>query len=117
MPSDVIFVYGTLRSEFTNEYALLLRASADYLGSATVRGSIYRIAHYPAYREDPDGVVTGELYRLRDAETMFARLDAYEGEEFERVLTSSGWWIYRSRIVPPEESGIVSGDFLKPSAA
>lgn len=117
MPTDLIFVYGTLRSGFSNPYAELLRASADYLGPANIQGSLYRVAHYPAYREEPEGTVTGELYRLRDPEATLARLDEYEDDEFERVLTSRGWWIYRYRFPLPEESRIVSGDFLKPTAA
>lgn len=114
MPSDVIFVYGTLRSEFSGEYALLLRANAEFLGKATVSGSIYRVAHYPAFREEPAGVVYGEVYRLRDA-SILGRLDDYEGEEFERVRIG-GWWIYRYVGEVSEERRIESGDFLKASA-
>jgi gamma-glutamylcyclotransferase (GGCT)/AIG2-like uncharacterized protein YtfP len=121
VPADVIFVYGTLRSEFSGEYALLLRANAEFLGPATVRGSIYRVAHYPGYREEPDGVVYGEIYRLRepkqgDIEKILARLDDYEGEEFERMRIGD-WWIYRYVGPVAEERRIESGDFLKPSAA
>jgi gamma-glutamylcyclotransferase (GGCT)/AIG2-like uncharacterized protein YtfP len=117
MPSDLIFVCGTLRSEFSGEYALLLRAAADFLGPATVRGSIFRVNHYPAFREQPDGVVHGELYRLREPERTMAALDEYEGEEFERVLTPEGWWMYRYTTQPAEEQRIVSGDFLHPPPA
>ena len=116
MPADVIFVYGTLRSEFSGEYALLLRASAEFLGPATVRGSIYRVARYPGFREEPDGVVHGEIYRLFDPERTLARLDDYEGDEYERVMLGD-WWIYRYRGELPEERRIVSGDFLKPAAS
>jgi gamma-glutamylcyclotransferase (GGCT)/AIG2-like uncharacterized protein YtfP len=112
MASDVIFVYGTLRSEFENEFAQQLRASAEFLGKATVKGSIYRVAHYPGYRESPAGRVLGELYRLRDGATILARLDEYEGEEYERVMTPEGWWIYRYIAEPRAETRIESGDFL-----
>jgi gamma-glutamylcyclotransferase (GGCT)/AIG2-like uncharacterized protein YtfP len=114
VPADVIFVYGTLRSEFSGEYALLLRAHARFLGKAAVRGSIYRVAHYPAFREEPDGLVRGEIYELRDT-AILARLDDYEGDEFERVRIGE-WWIYRYKGAVSEERRIESGDFLAASA-
>jgi gamma-glutamylcyclotransferase (GGCT)/AIG2-like uncharacterized protein YtfP len=113
VPADVIFVYGTLRSEFSGEYALLLRQNAEFLGPATVRGSIYRVDHYPAFRAEPDGEVHGEIYRV--PQSVLARLDEYEGDEFERVKVGE-WWIYRYIGPVAEENRIESGDFLKPSA-
>jgi len=110
---DLLFVYGTLRSEFDNEYARLLRSEAEFAGKATVRGSIYRVKFFPAYREEPDGEVHGEVYRLRDAATL-AELDEYEGQDFERVKveTSRGEaWIYRYCGAPAAEARIASGDF------
>jgi len=111
---DLLFVYGTLRSEFDNEHARLLRSSAERIGPMTVEGSIYRVDFYPAYRRHPSGQVLGELYRLRDAATTLAALDAYEGEDFERVKTVTPHgeaWIYQYRREPAAETRIVSGDF------
>lgn len=111
---DLLFVYGTLRSQFDNPYAQLLRAQSEFVGSATVRGSIYRVEFYPAYKEEPDGEVHGEVYRLKSS---LAELDDYEGDAFERVkvATSRGEaWIYRYRGAPPAESRIASGDFCAP---
>jgi gamma-glutamylcyclotransferase (GGCT)/AIG2-like uncharacterized protein YtfP len=107
---NLLFVYGTLRSEFNNHYARLLRSQADLVGKASVRGSIYRVEHYPAYRPDPAGEVRGELYRLADPETTLKALDEYEGSDFERVEVN-GWWIYQFNGEPPEPARIVSGDF------
>jgi len=109
-----LFVYGTLRSEFENEYARLLRSQAEFVGKATVPGTIYRVEFYPAYRSGPEGEVHGEVYRLKDAVATLAALDEYEGEGFERmkVETSLGEaWIYRYRGEPPPEARITSGDF------
>lgn len=122
---DLLFVYGTLRSEFNNRYARLLRKEGTLVGRAVVRGSIYRVRHFPGFRPEPDGEVQGELYRLLDPAATLAALDGYEGVEFERVLvkadTSVGpagtsacataAWIYLYRLSPPEQSRIVSGDF------
>jgi gamma-glutamylcyclotransferase (GGCT)/AIG2-like uncharacterized protein YtfP len=110
---DLLFVYGTLRSEFDNRYARLLRKEATLLGRASVPGSIYRIQHYPAFRPRPEGEVQGELYRLDNPEATLAILDEYEGEDFERVLVQ-GAWLYQYKGDPPEDARIASGDFRAP---
>ncbi len=107
---DLLFVYGTLRSEFDNRYAVLLRAGAEPVGAASAPGSIFRIAHYPGYRPEPVGEVRGELYRLHDPEAMLRILDEYEGPEYERVRVDS-YWIYQYRVQPSESARIASGDF------
>src|ERR1700735_5239796 len=110
----MLFVYGTLRSEFDNRYARLLRSQAELVGAATVPGAIYRVRHYPAYRPEPEGKVHGQLYRLTDAEHTLKALDEYEGEDFERVIVEAAQsqaWIYRYAKNPDESSRISSGDF------
>ena len=112
----LLFVYGTLRSEFDNEYARMLRAGSESLGRAAVMGSIFRLGDYPGYRPHPPGEVHGDLYRLTDPERMLAILDAWEGPEFQRIpiRTSIGEdaWIYRFEGEPPPEQLIASGDFF-----
>lgn len=110
---DLLFVYGTLRSEFDNRYARLLRNEATLLRRAAVPGAIYRVEHYPAFRPRPDGEVQGELYRLNTPEVTLAVLDEYEGEAFERVVVK-GAWLYQYKGDPPEEDRIASGDFRAP---
>jgi gamma-glutamylcyclotransferase (GGCT)/AIG2-like uncharacterized protein YtfP len=126
-----LFVYGTLRSEFDNPYARLLRSQAELVGPATVPGSIFRVEHYPAWKSAPAGEVRGELYRLTDPETTLKALDEYEGPDFDRVMVTTEdmcrdesrhgtqecvrhAWIYRYRKEPPESSRIASGDFCAP---
>jgi len=127
---NLLFVYGTLRSEFDNRYARLLRSQAELVRKASVTGSIYRVdgfPNFPAFRPDPAGEVRGELYRLADPETTLKTLDEYEGSEFERVVvrgaqaqvrcaanSEEGAWIYQYGTQPPEHSRIVSGDFCAP---
>lgn len=108
--TDLLFVYGTLRSEFGNRYARLLRSKATPAGKATVRGSIYRVRNFPAFRPEPDGEVHGELYRMAQPEQTLKALDDYEGEEFERIIVN-GAWIYQYKVQPHEDSRIISGDF------
>ena len=107
---DLLFVYGTLRSEFDNRYARLLRKDATLVSKLSVRGSIYRVRHFPAFRPAPDGEVRGELYRLHQPEATLKALDDYEGEQFERVIVNDAW-IYQYRVQPPLDSRIESGDF------
>ncbi|HTA41486.1 MAG TPA: gamma-glutamylcyclotransferase family protein [Bryobacteraceae bacterium] len=107
---DLLFVYGTLRSEFDNRYARLLREDATLIGKSTVRGSIYRVRHFPAFRAGFEGEVRGELYRLHQPEATLKALDDYEGEEFERVIVNHSW-IYQYKVQPPQNSRIASGDF------
>lgn len=110
---DRIFVYGTLRSEFDNRYARLLRKEGTLVGRASVRGSIYRVRHFPAFRPEPEGEVQGELYRLNDPAATLKALDEYEGPEFERVIVNDAW-IYQFKEQLPERSRILSGDFRAP---
>lgn len=111
--SDVLFVYGSLRSEFDNRHARLLRAKAQLAGRATVRGSIFLIGKYPGYRREPDGVVQGEHWRLREPEATLAALDDYEGALYSRVVIDNAWiYLYNGNVRADQR--ILSGDFLAP---
>jgi len=97
---NLLFVYGTLRRTFNNDYARLLRATADFEREAAIRGRLRAAGPYMAFAADGDQQVRGELYRLREPERMLEALDDYEGEEYERVVVeveSSPAWIYRLR--------------------
>ena len=123
--SDLLFVYGTLRSRFDNPYAQLLRERAELLGPATTRGAIYRVRHYPAFRPElqpaTPGLVQGELYRMfPDPAALLKALDEYEDVEFSRVLWPIEYrglemsaWIYRYDAALPPASLIPSGDFCE----
>jgi gamma-glutamylcyclotransferase (GGCT)/AIG2-like uncharacterized protein YtfP len=102
--TDLLFVYGTLRSAFDNPYALLLRSRSVFVGPATVRGSIREMERYPAFSAGSDGEVQGEIYRLETPVATLAVLDNYEGDEFERVIITCRFgvgderaWIYQHR--------------------
>jgi gamma-glutamylcyclotransferase (GGCT)/AIG2-like uncharacterized protein YtfP len=97
----MLFVYGTLRSEFNNEYARLLRSQAKLLGQTTVPGSIYRVGNFPAWKPEPAGEVHGELYRLKDPDTILKALDEYEGPDFARVVVRAAV----PQVLSPEGAG------------
>ncbi len=97
---DRLFVYGTLR---TGEAAHAI--VAPYVISvvrATALGTMYALpAGYPGVVADDRGVVHGELLTLRDLAAALPALDAYEGDDFTRVLAEittaagRGWaWMY-----------------------
>src|SRR4030081_675088 len=86
MPSDLLFVYGTLMRGFDHPMAQLLSRSADFLGEARCHGRLHLIKHYPGLvlAADPADVVFGELYRLRQPDALLREFDMYEacGEGF-----------------------------------
>ncbi len=86
MTSDRLFVYGTLMRGFDHPMARLLAAHADFLGTATCRGRLVLVKHYPGLllSEASADIVHGELFRLRVPDELLRELDMYEacGEGF-----------------------------------
>ena len=98
---DTLFVYGSLGTGQTARS--LIAEHVTRSESATVTGRIYAFPDgYPGLVNDDDATVVGELLHLTDLMTVFALLDAYEGDDFKRsmrqVTTESGaksWaWCY-----------------------
>jgi len=88
MRTNILFVYGTLGSGFDNPYARLLRTRSEFLGPATITGSICKMGDYLGYRPD-------------NPEDTLRILDEYEGPDYERVLIDAGSgkaWIYQCRV-------------------
>ena len=91
----MLFVYGTLRSEFDNPYARLLRSQArtgwsgDRAWIDLSRGPLSRLSG-PSRRAK----CMASCIACTDPETTLKALDEYEGEDFERVVVN-GAWIYR----------------------
>lgn len=90
----LLFVYGTLRRGSDRAEAARLEREAQWLGSATTRGVLFRVSWYPALVAGLAGTVTGDVYRLRDARRSLEWLDAFEGcgadnpppHDYRRVL-------------------------------
>ncbi len=99
---DRLFVYGTMRAGQTARS--LVANSIVKRAPAWTTGKIYAFPMgYPGYTEgDGTGRVIGEVLWLSELLATFGLLDAYEGEDFARVIkqvrTDSGeelWtWIY-----------------------
>jgi len=121
-----LFVYGTLRAGCGHPMARFLAERARLIGSARVRGRLYKLDWYPGLLgpATPLDWVQGDLYELADAATTLADLDRYEIDAsalFERclvpVVRDSGEqltacaYFYRGEV--REEQRILSGDYLK----
>ena len=99
---DRLFVYGTMRQGQTARS--LVANSIVKCVSAHTNGRIYAFPMgYPGFTEgDGIGRVRGEVLWLTELAATFGLLDAYEGEDFARVIKrvtlASGeevWtWIY-----------------------
>ncbi|MDQ3339417.1 MAG: gamma-glutamylcyclotransferase [Myxococcota bacterium] len=99
---DRLFVYGTMRQGQTARS--LVANSIKKSAKAFTSGHIYAFPMgYPGYTEgDGRGRIVGEVVWLTDLAATFGLLDAYEGEDFARVIkqvtTDAGektWaWIY-----------------------
>ncbi len=103
MPSTVVdrlFVYGTLRAGQSSRS--LIEAYVKSAIPATALGTIYAFpSGYPGLVVDDAGPVQGELIVLADLASALPLLDAYEGDDFVRVLaevtiaTGTTWaWLY-----------------------
>src|SRR5512140_755933 len=81
---DRLFVYGTLRHGQTAR-SLVANQITRWV-KATTSGVIYAFPMgYPGYVEG-HGVVRGEVVWLTELAATFALLDAYEGQDFVRMI-------------------------------
>lgn len=119
---DRLFVYGTMRKGQTAR-SLVANSITKSLPART-SGQIYAFPMgYPGYTEgDGTGTVVGEVIWLTDLAATFGLLDAYEGDDFARVLkritTEAGeqWaWIYALADPQAIELGtlIEDGDWVR----
>jgi len=82
---DRLFVYGTLRTGSAANAMLVPHQRATE--PATTHGRIVAFEDgYPGLVDDPSATVIGEMVTLSDLAATFALLDAYEGQDFARVL-------------------------------
>lgn len=78
-----LFVYGSLRSGFTNPAYQYLAQYFSYAGEGIVKGTFYEKNNSPvAVPTTDEHFLVGELYKLNNAEEFswsFEQLDDYEG--------------------------------------
>jgi gamma-glutamylcyclotransferase (GGCT)/AIG2-like uncharacterized protein YtfP len=130
--TQLLFVYGSLRSGFRNPAYQYLTKYFHLLGEAVVKGKFYDKGEYPvAIPASDDSFINGELYESNNREEFawaIAQLDDYEGlnvEPGENPLykrevvavfqngAASEAWIYWYNGSVAEMKEIASGDVLK----
>ncbi|MCG8373503.1 MAG: gamma-glutamylcyclotransferase [Balneolales bacterium] len=82
MSDSHIFVYGLLKSMYTNEPALKVRAHCSLIGEGWFPGLLIDIGTYPGsvYDSESDSFVYGEVFKVEHGlEELTAYLDAFEG--------------------------------------
>ena len=118
---DRLFVYGTMRQGQTARS--LVAGSVTRCVKASTSGQIYAFPMgYPGYVEGTDRVV-GEVLWLTDLAATFGLLDAYEGEDFVRVIrqvtieTGEELWTWIYALADPEAvklgTLIADGDWVR----
>jgi gamma-glutamylcyclotransferase (GGCT)/AIG2-like uncharacterized protein YtfP len=97
--SCCLFVYGSLRRGFHHPAYGYISEYFHYEGDATTQGRLHDLGQYPAAVPAKDGLIVGELYRIREEDQFswaIAQLDDYEGvhaeegevQEYKRELTT-----------------------------
>ena len=82
---DRLFVYGTLRQGQTARS--LIANQIQRCVKAHTKGSLYAFPMgYPGFTEAGDGKVFGEVIWLTELAATFGLLDAYEGQDFARMI-------------------------------
>lgn len=80
MKSELLFVYGTLRKKAAADMHHWLVRHARYYSAGQMSGELYEVAGYPgALATVGNGRrISGELYKIIDAESVLPTLDEYE---------------------------------------
>jgi gamma-glutamylcyclotransferase (GGCT)/AIG2-like uncharacterized protein YtfP len=118
---DRLFAYGTLRAGQTARSMIEQHVAGSLPG--TCPGTMYAFEDgYPGMLDDGDTAVIGEIVELIDLPAAFALLDAYEGDDFMRILkrarledgTEVWTWVYVLADPSLAEQGelIADGDWV-----
>lgn len=132
MQSNYLFVYGSLLSGFKNPAYEYITKYFEFVGPATVNGTLYDLGDYPAATpDDTTHRIVGELYKIRNEHQLsyaIAQLDDYEGvspeqgetPNYKRALSSINnnnntvsAWVYWFNHNISDRPVIESGDVLE----
>lgn len=99
---NFLFVYGTLKRGTEAKMSHFLARYADYYRDGTWQGRLYRLNGYPGAipSDDPNDVIHGEVFRLRQPTRALSGLDEYEE-------TASG--LFRREVFPITVQEFVAG--------
>ena len=126
---QLVFFYGTLMAGFDRRRRAGIDDKLTYHGRGSIQAALFDLGIYPAAVPAPDGRVWGEVYEMREAETVLAALDDIEGytpahpdrslylrRETEVTLpdgTPSRAWVYLYNAPLGQAPRIASGDYLE----
>lgn len=79
--ASLLLVYGTLMRGFPLHR--LLEGRAAFVGEGAVRGGLYDLGAYPGAVPAGNGLIRGEVYRVRDP-ALWSVLDSAEGPQYHR---------------------------------
>ena len=77
--ADLVFFYGTLMAGFDRRRRAGIDDKLTYVGRGAIRAALFDLGLYPAAVPAPEGDVWGEVYAMRDPDTVLAALDQIEG--------------------------------------
>jgi gamma-glutamylcyclotransferase (GGCT)/AIG2-like uncharacterized protein YtfP len=77
LQAQLVFVYGTLRRGDDNDITLLAPAP-QFIGDASIAGTMYHLGAYPGVRLGGSGRIVGEVYSV--TKQLKKKLDAIESE-------------------------------------
>jgi gamma-glutamylcyclotransferase (GGCT)/AIG2-like uncharacterized protein YtfP len=129
MTTDLVFFYGTLMSGFERPGRARVDANLTPVGRGWIGATLFDLGIYPAAIPATDRSVSGEVYRMADADAVLAVLDEIEGYrpgqpdaslytrldaavtlEDGRVETA---WVYFYNAPLGRAQRIESGDYLE----
>src|ERR1700733_7803549 len=86
--SRYLFVYGTLRRSFDNQYAKLLRECSRFAGEGAITAALYQLDGFTGMVPDQNSgaPIHGEAFEISEPDCLWPVLDQYEGAEFERRI-------------------------------
>jgi gamma-glutamylcyclotransferase (GGCT)/AIG2-like uncharacterized protein YtfP len=82
-PPKRLFVYGSLRTESPQPFAVKLRSRGRLLGRGSAPGILYDLGRYPAalFGAEHKSRVIGEIFELPGDGRLLRELDYFEGTE------------------------------------
>ncbi|MCY7357467.1 MAG: gamma-glutamylcyclotransferase [Rudanella sp.] len=97
LPTDFLFVYGTLMQQFANPYARQLRQQSRFVDCGHLPGQLFRVSWFPGAVPDPTATtfIHGEIYQLHNPTEALPVLDEYE----DTAVDGSGIYIRKALSV------------------
>ncbi|PKQ46237.1 gamma-glutamylcyclotransferase family protein [Confluentibacter flavum] len=128
---DYLFVYGTLMKTVNNGMSCFLHYNAEFIGNAYILGKLYDLDGFPGaiVSDNPSERVYGNIFKIKDTQTVFKVLDDYEGigagppDDYEFVRdqviayledgTEINTWFYAYNLPTDTLKLIPSGRYFK----